>query len=185
MKFALYTVPSPSHIGVMSALAKELAHFGHTSCAIGLEDLAPELYKKGIEFIPVCSQEFPFGEITRRYQPLRHLFGLEALKYVVSVAYDVGISLLNDGERAIRLPGADALILDTSARGCELIAMRMNLPFVHLSATVHEDRTGMTPIYCYDWPPEKGSEAFARTLGRPKSFERTCCAWNGCDPQIY
>ncbi|AXC10747.1 putative glycosyltransferase [Acidisarcina polymorpha] len=176
MKFAIYTALSHSHIRVMSALAKELETFGHSVCAIGMEDHAPVFHSLDMEFFPVCLREFPRGELQRRYEPVREMYGMDALRATSAVGCDVVAGVLKDGERAVRASGADALLLDTSARGLEVIAMHMGMPFAHVSAQLHDDYSGVTPHWFFDWPPETSSEAiernknnlnFLRELGAP------------------
>lgn len=146
----------------MSALAKELEALGHSVCAIGTKDHAPAFHKMGMGFVPVCMREFPRGELERRYKPVRERYGMDALREMIPISRDITASVLKDGERAIRASGADALILDTSARGLEMIAMHIGMPFAHVSPQVHDDYTGVTPHCFFDGPPHTGHEAIER-----------------------
>jgi zeaxanthin glucosyltransferase len=171
MRFAIYTVPAASHIRVMIALASELKVLGHSVCAIGLEDQAASFHAAEVDFVPVCRDEFPQGEIERRYEPIRGMSGVQALRETVSVSCAVAMGVLKDGERALYASRADALILDTSARGFEMIAMHLGVPFAHLSAQVHEDYTGRTPHCFFDWPPDISAGAIERNLASVRSLQ--------------
>ncbi|WP_161557556.1 nucleotide disphospho-sugar-binding domain-containing protein [Acidisarcina polymorpha] len=154
----------------MSGLARELDSLGHTVCAIGLEDQEPWFRAAGIEFVSACIQDFPHGEVERRYHPIRTMFGLDVVREAASVACDVGIGVLKDGERAVRVSRADALILDSCARGFEMVAMNLGIPFAHLSAQVHEDYSGGTPPCYFDWGPDASMEAIARNKAGVRSL---------------
>jgi zeaxanthin glucosyltransferase len=116
----------------------------------------------GMEFISMSAKEFPRGELSRRFDPVREMHGMVALRETIEIGRDVMMGVLRDGERVVRASGADALILDTSARGLEMIAMHIGMPFVHVSAQIHDDYTGVTPPCYFDWSPGKGPEALER-----------------------
>jgi MGT family glycosyltransferase len=58
--------------------------------------------------------------------------------------------------------GVDALIIDTVQFYAELGALRLGVPYVHVSTGVHHDYSGYTPLCMYGWPHETTPAALAR-----------------------
>jgi zeaxanthin glucosyltransferase len=48
--------------------------------------------------------------------------------------------------------GVDALVLDPVLYYAELGAIQLGMPYINVSAALHLDYTGYTPLCLYGWP---------------------------------
>jgi MGT family glycosyltransferase len=72
--------------------------------------------------------------------------------------------LIEDGPRLIRSSKVEALVLHSFWRHLDLVAMHLEVPYVHVSLGLHADFTGYTPFCAYDWSYEDSVEARMRNL---------------------
>ena len=96
--------------------------------------------------------------------------GDDALRYVFAWIADVSQRMIEDGERIILETKVDCLVLDALWRNLDLVAMKMGVPYVHLSAALHPDMTGRAPYFIYDWPYDPSPEGIARNVRGLEEF---------------
>lgn len=154
----------------MTALARKLRDRDHEVFFLCLAEAEPMVRSAGLDFFPSGETLFPAGEYPRRLRILSQLSGAEALQFTVSLFADVCRAGLEDGEGAIRESRPEALVLDATSRGLNLVAMHLNLPFIQVSNALHLDLSGHAPLCVYDWPHQPGPEGHARNIEGTKAF---------------
>ena len=154
----------------MTALARKLREHDHEVFFLCLAEAEPMVRSAGLDFVPYGEAVFPAGEYPRRLRTLSQLSGAEALQFTVNLFADVCRAGLEDGERALRESRPDALVLDATTRGLNLVAMHLNLPFIQVSNALHFDVSGHAPLCMYDWPHQPGPEGYARNIEGTKAF---------------
>jgi hypothetical protein len=80
-------------------------------------------------------------------------FGTPALFRIVA-ASSVASSVVDHLPRALRETGVDALVIDGVLIELGLVLMHLEIPYVHVSNSLHYDFSGHTPIFAFDWPHE-------------------------------
>jgi len=162
MRIAFSSPTLAGHLYPMITLAQKVQERGHEVFFLCLADAEPLVRAAGLEFVPFALEEFPAGEMDRRARILSKLGATEALEYTVNMLADNSRAALRDGERAIRASRPDAIVLDTVARGLNLVAMHLEIPFVHVSNAMHFDFSGHTPLCLFDWPYLAGPAGVVR-----------------------
>ena len=154
----------------MTALARKLRERDHEVFFLCLAEAEPMVRAAGLDFFPYGEALFPAGEYPRRLRILSQLSGAEALQFTLGLFTDVCRAGLEDGERAIRESRPEALVLDSTNRGLNLVAMHLNLPFIQVSNALHFDLSGHAPLCMYDWPHQPGPEGYVRNIEGTKAF---------------
>lgn len=156
----------------MLTLALTLEKRGHDVVFIGIPDAEPMVRAYGVEFVPFGAEMFPAGEMPRRMEALSRLQGEEALNYTLKLFGEMATALLQDGERALKASRAEALVLDATQTGLNLVAIKENIPFVQVNNALHFDITGQTPLCIFPWPFEDSEDARARNLQGLMGFSK-------------
>jgi zeaxanthin glucosyltransferase len=164
MRIAFSCPAVPGHLHPMTALACKLRGRNHEVFFLCLAEAEPMVRSVGLDFFPFGEAVFPAGEYPRRLRALSQLSGNEALEFTMGLYADVCRAALEDGERAIRESRAEALVLDATSRGLNLVAMQLKLPFIQVSNALHVDFSGHAPLCVYDWPHQAGPEGYARNI---------------------
>lgn len=154
----------------MTALARKLRERDHEVFFLGLAEAERMVRSVGLDFVTYGEGVFPEGEFSRRLRFLSQLSGTEALQFTLTLFGDLCRAGLEDGERAIRESRPDALVLDATTRGLNLVAMHLNLPFIQVFNALHFDYSGHAPLCVYDWPHQPGPEGYARNVEGTKAF---------------
>jgi zeaxanthin glucosyltransferase len=163
MKIGFVSLPLWGHLNPMISLAREVKSQGHEVVFIGVEDAAPPVMAAGLDFHVIAQEEVPRGRNDEIYRSLARLRGLDIIRYFA----ETGLALLCKATLehlpgAITALGIDALAIDTIYFFTELAAIRMNIPYVHISNVLHMDPTGATPPCQFSFPYEDSAEARAR-----------------------
>lgn len=170
MRIAFACPPLSGHLHPMTALARRVQERGHKVVFLGVPDSGSFVRAAGLEFLAFGEDRCPAGAVARRLRLLSDLSGLKGVRQTIDVLADICQAALEDGERAIRDSKADALVLDTMYGGLDLVATRLQIPFVSVSCALHFDGTGQTPLCIFDWPHEETPEARARNQQGNKLF---------------
>ena len=148
----------------MLALAREVRQRGHEVFFLGVLDAQAMVAAAGIDFVPLCPEAVPLGETPRRIRELSRLSGGAALKYTIQLSMDATRTVLAEGAQALQAAGPDALVLDTVGSGLNLVAMHLQIPFIHVSNAMHFDFSGATPLCFFDFPYRANFLARMRNL---------------------
>jgi MGT family glycosyltransferase len=148
----------------MTTLALALQSRGREVVFMAIPDAEPMIRACGLAFVPVGAHSFPAGELGRRLEQLSRLSGQEGFAFTVQTFADEARAVLEDGSRALAEARADALVLDATQLGLNLVAIKQGLPFVQVSNALHFDLSGRAPLCVYPWSYEDTPEAIARNI---------------------
>ena len=162
MRIAFSCPVAPGHMLPMLALARRVQERGHDVFFLNLLDSEAAIRASGVAFEPFCETAYPLGEVPRQLRKLSTLTGVEALAYTVSLFTDFCRTALEDGPRALEATRPDALVLDGSQRGLNMVALARKLPFIHVYNALQFDFSGDAPLCFFDWPYEDTPEARLR-----------------------
>ena len=165
MKIGLISLPLTGHLNPFLSVARTLKARGHHPVYIGVLDCGPVCGAADIDFISHSEEEFPMGAVAETWGPISRLQGMPLLDYALT---RINVKLLDATLKhlpeAIRQIGVEALIIDPIHFFVEIVAMSLNLPYVHLCPVLHLDPTLTTPPSLFTWPFERTPEAFQRNV---------------------
>jgi MGT family glycosyltransferase len=161
----------PGHIYPFTTLARQLQNRGHEAIfLVPAPEAAPMVRACGVDALTFSEELFPLGEFPAKGREFSAMQGEEALRYIFAWIADVSRRMIEDGERIILDTKVDCLVLDSVWRNLDLVAMKMGVPYVHLSAALYPDMTGQAPFFVYDWPYDPSPEGIARNVRGLEAF---------------
>ena len=178
MRLAFSCPAVPGHLLPMTALAGTVKALGHDVVFIAVPDAEAIVRACGFEFVPVGAQMFPRGEMARKLAQLSQLSGDAAVAFTIRAFADNARAILDDGSRALAEARPDALVVDATQSGFNLIALKEGLPFVSVCNALHFDLSGRTPLCFFPWTYEDTPEARARNLQGLIEFGRSLAPIN-------
>jgi zeaxanthin glucosyltransferase len=165
MRIGFLSLPVPGHLNPMTSLARKLQSRGHDVVFISLADVAPVVEAAGLPFVPCSEAAYPDGSLGKLVRRLSELSGEDALHFTVNAMMKgYTASLFESLPDTLSKAGVDGIVLDQYQPYVELIPMKLQMPFVHVSNALHVDYTGRTPICFVDWPYQTGGDAQARNM---------------------
>lgn len=155
----------PGHIYPFTTLARQLQSRGHQVVfLVPAPEAVPLVQACEMEAVAFSAKLFPLGEFPSKGREFSAMRGEEAIRYAFAWIADVSRRMIEDGERIIVDTRVDCLVLDALWRNLDLVAMKMGVPYVHLSAALYPDMTGRAPYFTYDWPYDPSPEGIARNV---------------------
>jgi MGT family glycosyltransferase len=152
MKLGFICINLPGHLNPMTALARQLQTRRHEVVFLYSPKAA------GLPCVPGEDSDY----ITENRAEISRRQGEDALAFARAQMLKRSEAILNSMPTMAARTGIDALILDSVQYYVELAAMRLRIPYVHVSLALHFDYTGYTPPYLTSDLPEKTAEAFRR-----------------------
>ena len=160
MKIGFVSMPYSGHLNPMIALAHKLEVRGHDIVFFGIEDAATTVQAANLKFHAVAQKEFPLGASAGYLEKISKLRGLEILRFSTQTRQPkLCRAMLNHLPDAVTELGVQALVIDTIHVFVELVAIRLNLPYIHIWNILHIDRSGMTPPCFVSLPYEDSPDA--------------------------
>ena len=104
--------------------------------------------------------------------------GDDVLEFSVRLVLAQTETILRSLPAIVAANGVDALVLDAVQWYAELGAMRLGIPYAHVSNAVHYDYSGYTPLAYYDWPHETTAQALARNRKGVQKFAKMLASHN-------
>ena len=169
MKFGFICPNVPGHLNPMTALARRLQARNHEIVF---------LYSSGAAGLPV----FPGGEkdqISENLPAISKMQGEDALQFSMPLLLGRTEAILKSLPATVQATGVDALVLDSVQFYAELGAMQLGMPYIHVSAALHFDFSGHTPLTSYGWPHQTTPAALARNREGVARFSRMMQESNG------
>jgi zeaxanthin glucosyltransferase len=152
MKLGFICLNLLGHLNPMTTLARRLQERNHDVVF---------LYSSGAAGLPFVSGPEK-DQIDGRIPDLSKMQGEDALKFGTGVVLAQTETILKSLPDVVQANGVDALVIDTVQLYAELGAMRLGMPYIHVSNALHLDFSGYTPICYYDWPHQTTTSALAR-----------------------
>jgi zeaxanthin glucosyltransferase len=152
MKLGFICFNVPGHLNPMTALARQLQGRGHDVVFLYSSGAA------GLAFVPGPEKD----HINESRPEVSALVGEDALKFAMHMLMTQSEAILNSLPATLEAAGVDALLLDVGQFYAELAAMQLGMPYIHVSAALHLDYSGYTPLCLYGWPHQTTPAALAR-----------------------
>ena len=152
MKLGFICANVPGHLNPMTALARHLQARNHDVVF---------LYSNGAAGLPFVAgpEKDHFNESRPEVSKMQ---GDDAVAFALGAIFAETETILESLPRIVQANGVDALLLDTVHFYAELGAMRLGIPYLHVSNALHLDYTGYTPLCLYGWPHQETPAALAR-----------------------
>jgi zeaxanthin glucosyltransferase len=152
MKLGFICPKARGHLNPITALARQLQAHNHDVVFLYSSGAA------GLPFVPGPEED----RIDQTIAEVSKLEGEEAFKAGISWIMSQAETILKSLPEIVQANGIDALVIDTVQFYAELGAMRLGMPYVHVSAAMYHDYTGYTPLCVYGWPHQTTPAALAR-----------------------
>jgi zeaxanthin glucosyltransferase len=152
MKLGFICLNLPGHLNPMTALARQLQARNHQVVFLYSSGAA------GLPFVPSPEKD----QINEDRPEISTMQGEDALQYSVRSVLLQTETILESLPAMAQANGIDALILDTVQFYAELGAMRLGIPYIHVSAALYFDFSGLTPLGLYGWPHQTTPAALTR-----------------------
>jgi MGT family glycosyltransferase len=166
MKLGFICLNGAGHLNPMTALARQLqgrSHevvFLHSSEAAGL----PVFPTQQNSAVPDTTKE-AIAQVSK-------MQGEDALEFGVKAVLGFTESILNSLPNAVAETGVEALLIDSTHFYAELGAIALDIPYIHVSAAMHLDYSGYTPLCFNNWSHESTPGAIARNREGVARFDR-------------
>lgn len=170
MRVAFVSVSVPGHAYPMTVIARKFMSRGHDVVFISLPDAEPFVRPSQLAFVPYCEKEYPPGSTHNTLSHLSKLQGQEAVAFTQGAVANLLEAAFRDLPQTLRRTGSSAVVLDKLQTPLGLVPMHLDMPYVHVSNSLHRDFSGHTPINTFDWPHDTKPE----TLARNKEGVRQC-----------
>jgi zeaxanthin glucosyltransferase len=168
MKLGFICPNVPGHLNPMTALARHLQDRGHDVVFLYSSGAA------GLPFVPGLEEDH-FDKNRREVSKMQ---GEDALQFSVRVLLSRTEAILKSLPAIVQANGVDAFVIDTVQFYAELGAMRLGVPYIHVSNALHFDFSGYTPLGVYGWPHQTTPTALARNREGVAEFAKMLAATN-------
>ncbi len=152
MKLGFICPKAAGHLNPITSLARQLQARSHDVVFLYSSGAA------GLPFVPGPEKD----HIDETIAEVSKLQGEEALKFGISYLMTQTERILKSLPAIVQANRVDALVIDTVQFYAELGAMQLGMPYIHVSAAMHHDYTGYTPLCHYGWPHQTTPAALAR-----------------------
>lgn len=169
MKFGFICPQVPGHLNPLTALARHLHMRNHD--VVFLYSSGAD----GLPYVPAIEKDV----IAEHRAEFSRKQGEDALKLGFRVVVSQSESILKSLSNIVQSNQIDALVIDCVSFYAELPAVQLGIPYIHVSAGMHFDYTGHTPLSLYNWPHETTTAALARNQDGVASFAQTLNEVNG------
>jgi zeaxanthin glucosyltransferase len=126
--YALLTTGYIGHLNPMGVLGRALMRRKHRVVMISPLDAEERIRRTGLEYLPICEQEFPKLEWERRAQLQGELTGFAASRFVGKWLGDCARGFVRDLPKIIEREKFDGLVMDQICIGAEAVCEVMKMP---------------------------------------------------------
>jgi zeaxanthin glucosyltransferase len=152
MKLGFICPNVPGHLNPMTALASALQARNHEVVFLYSSSA------RGLPSVPGPEDD----HIKEMVRDVSGLQGDDVVNRALRVILGQTETILKSLPAMVRANRVDALILDTVQRYAELGAMKLDIPYIHVSPALHFDYSGYTPPIYRSWPHETTPQAMER-----------------------
>jgi zeaxanthin glucosyltransferase len=169
MKLGFISINVPGHLNPMTTLARHLQGRGHEVVF---------MYSSGAAGLPFIPSPEP-DQVSKNIWQVSKLERDEVLELSVRLVFAQTEIILKSLPAIVAENKIDALVLDAVQYYAELAAMKLGMPYIHVSNALYYDYSGQTPLAYYDWQYETTPEAFARNRKAVQKFTEMLGKYNG------
>ena len=162
MKLGFISINVPGHLNPMTALARQLQTRNHEVVFLYSSGAA------GLPFIPGPEKD----HVNENISKVSKMQGDDVLELSVRLVLTQTETILKSLPAIVEATGIDALVLDAVQWYAELGAMRLDIPYIHVSNALYYDYSGHTPLAYYGSPHETTPQALARNQQGVQKFAR-------------
>jgi zeaxanthin glucosyltransferase len=162
MKLGFICPNAAGHLNPITALARQLQARNHDVVFLYSSGAA------GLPFVPGPDKDHLDETIAK----VSKLQGEEAFKFGISWLMTQTETILKSLPAIVQANRVDALVIDSIQFYAELGAMQLGIPYVHVSAAMHHDYSGYTPLTHYGWPHQTTTAALARNREGVSKFAK-------------
>jgi zeaxanthin glucosyltransferase len=170
MKVGFICPQIPGHLNPMSTLARHLQMRNHEVVF---------LYSSGASGLPCIPAEEQNDGISKRRAEMSKKQGEEAVQFTIQLIMDQTELIMKSLPNIVQSNRIDALVIDCVSFYAELGAIQVGIPYVHVSAAMHFDYSGHTPLAVYGWSHETTAAALARNRDGIAGFVQMLREANG------
>lgn len=164
---AHYAILSPAfigHLNPMIVLARALQRRGHRVSFIAPGDTKSRADRAGLEFIPICSEEFPPGEWDRYTARLGELTGVKANRFAGHWIGVMARGFIRELPEILRVQKFDGLVMDQIAIGVESVCAVHNTPLAVACCALAMNPEWTIPPALFHWNYSRSFPARIRNL---------------------
>jgi zeaxanthin glucosyltransferase len=162
MKLGFICPNAAGHLNPITALARQLQARNHDVVFLYSSGAA------GLPFVPGPDKD----RLDETIAKVSKLQGEEAFKFGISWLMTQTETILRSLPAIVQANQVDALVIDSIQFYAELGAIQLGIPYVHVSAAMHHDYSGYTPLSHYGWPHETTTAALARNREGVSKFAK-------------
>jgi zeaxanthin glucosyltransferase len=162
MKLGFICPNAAGHLNPITALARQLQARNHDVVFLYSSGAA------GLPFVPGPDKD----RLDETIAKVSKLQGEEAFKFGISWLMTQTETILKSLPAIVQANQVDALVIDSIQFYAELGAIQLGIPYVHVSAAMHHDYSGYTPLSHYGWPHETTTAALARNREGVSEFAK-------------
>lgn len=174
MRIVFSSPPLSGHLNPTIALARKLRDRGHDVFFVSLADAAATVRATGMEFWPIGEKDFPVGFTRKSQAELSVLTGLQGIRFSIARIGTAIDMIVRDLPVVLRHVNAQALVLDQFVFGAWIVAMHLELPYVHIANGLPLNQYSAVPMRYFGWPYRSGWLARLRNRVGNAAFNRFC-----------
>ena len=169
MKFGFICPNVPGHLNPITTLARHLHMRNHDVVFLYSSGAA------GLPFVPANEKDV----ISEHIAEFSKKQGEDALRLGIRVLVSQAESIVKSLPNIVQSNQIDALVIDCANFYAELPAIQLGIPYIHVSAAMHFDYSGHTPLSRYGWPHETTAAGLARNQDGIAKFVQMLNEANG------
>ena len=162
-----YAILSPAfigHLNPMIVLARALQKRGHCVSFLAPVDAKGKVERAGLEFIPICSEEFPAGEWQRYTDTLGELTGIKANRFAGHWIGVMSRGFIRELPRVFNAQKFDGLVMDQIAIGAESVCAVHKIPLAVACCALACNPDWTIPPALFHWQYSRSWPARIRNL---------------------
>jgi zeaxanthin glucosyltransferase len=162
-----YAILSPAfigHLNPMIVLARALQRRGHRISFMAPMDAKAKVERASLEFIPICSEEFPLGEWNRYTARLGELTGVKASRFAGHWIGVMARGFIRELPEILRAQKFDGLVMDQIAIGAECVCAVHKIPLAVACCALACNPDWTIPPALFHWNYSRSLPARARNL---------------------
>jgi zeaxanthin glucosyltransferase len=169
MKFGFICPQVPGHLNPFTTLARHLHLRNHDVVFLYSSGAG------GLPFVPAIEKD----AVAEHLAEFSKKQGEDALRLGTRILVGQSESIVKSLANIVQSNQIDALVIDSVSFYTELPAIQLGIPYIHVSAAMHYDFTGHTPLARYNWPHEITAAALARNQDGLAKFVQMINEANG------